>query len=126
MGTCLGARVDGVSRRLGVSVVDEGVVVEVDELVVVVEVVELDGRDRRAGQQGVPGGVAGERDGRGGRWAVPDSGGRRSLLGPAGNEAEGVGSGIPGVLGACSCWCLGMCQVCCVAALWSQLRCVGW
>ena len=52
VGTGLGARVDGVARGLGGDVLDEGVVVEVDEVVVVVEVVEWEAEETDVGDGG--------------------------------------------------------------------------
>ena len=91
-----GAIADGVAGGLGGCVLDEGVVMEVDEVVVVVEVVESaaeqmdigDGGGSRAGSDAEETDMG---DGRG----VPDGGGGRWLLGPVGNEAEGVVVGPP-------------------------------
>ena len=52
VGACLGARLGGVPRGLGVGVLDEDVVVAVDEVVVVVEVVESEAEERAVGDGG--------------------------------------------------------------------------
>ena len=52
VGTELGARVDGVARGLGGGVLDEGVVVVVDKVVVLVEVVESEAEEIDVGDGG--------------------------------------------------------------------------